>query len=315
MSFKKTLAIVIPTFNREDILNTWLEKHVNLMKSNEIQIHVQDNFSSDKTVQLLKNWKKKFSNISFGVNKKNLKDKNFEVCLNAVNAHYVWLIGDSYCIDNTLLNKVLSIIKNKKPLFIITNLKERIKDLDDSFFDSDFVCERLAGILSCMSCTIYNKKKLGIIKFREVSWSRFSHTIYILNEIKLRNAKAYWTSSSVCTLPSKKNKRLNWASTAKVFEIGCKNWIESINSLRGFNNSSKIKSYRLFSDVTGLFNFKGGLWLRSQGLLTLSIVNSFKVYLKRSVGIKYILFYIIALIPIFVLKILKKIYYKCCSKS
>jgi hypothetical protein len=116
-------------------------------------------------------------------------------------------------------------------------------------------------------------------------------------------------------LPSKKNKRLNWASTAKVFEIGCKNWIESINSLRGFNNSSKIKSYRLFSDVTGLFNFKGGLWLRSQGLLTLSIVNSFKVYLKRSVGIKYILFYIIALIPIFVLKILKKIYYKCCSKS
>lgn len=314
MSFKKKLSIVIPTFNREHILNTWLEKHVNLMKSNEIQIHVQDNFSLDKTVQLLKNWKKKFSNISYGVNKKNLKDKNFEVCLNAVNTNYVWLIGDSYYIDNTLLNKVLSIIKKKKPLFIITNLKERIKDLNDSFFDSDFVCQRLAGILSCMSCTIYNKKKLGTIKFREVSWSRFSHTIYILTELKFRNAKAYWTSSSVCTLPLEMNKRLNWASTSKVFEIGCKNWIDSINSLKGFSNYSKKKSYRLFSDVTGLFNFKGGLWLRSQGLLTLSIINSFKVYLKRSVGIKYVLLYIVVLIPIFVLKNLKEIYYKCHSK-
>ena len=54
--------------------------------------------------------------------------------------------------------------KKRRNTFIITNLKERIKDLDDSFFDSDFVCERLAGILSCISCTIYNKKKLGIIK-------------------------------------------------------------------------------------------------------------------------------------------------------
>lgn len=314
MNLKNTLAIAIPTFNRFEILNAWLEKHVILMQSNGIKIHIQDNCSSDKTVYLLKKWQKKFSNISFGVNKKNLNDKNFEICLNAVNTNYVWLMGDSYLVDNVLLNKVISIIK-KKPLFIITNLKGRIKDLNDSFLEPNFVCQRLAGILSCVSCTIYNKKNLGVIKFKELSWSRFAHTIYILNELKLRNSKAYWTASSVEILPSKKNIKVNWASTEEVFKIGAKNWIESINSLKGFNEFSKKKAYKLFSNLTGLFDLKGGLWLRAQGLLTLSAVNSFKIYLKKSTGIKYFLLYIIAVMPIFVLKNLKKIYYKCILKS
>jgi abequosyltransferase len=314
MNSKNTLAITIPTFNRSTILNTWLEKHARLMQFNGIKIHIQDNFSSDETAYLLKDWQKKFSNISFAVNKKNLHDKNFEVCLNAVNANYVWLMGDSYLVDNDLLNKVLSIIKKYSPLFIITNLKGRIKKLNDSFLKPDFVCQRLAGILSCISCTIYNKKILGIIKFKELSWSHFAHTIYILNELKLRNSKAYWTASSVYTLPLKKNKRVNWASTEKVFEIGAKNWIESMDSLKYFNDTSKKKSYRLFSELTSLFDVKGGLWLRAQGLLTLSAVKSFKVYLKKSAGIKYFLLYIIAVLPIFILKNLKKIYYKCFLK-
>lgn len=310
MYFKKILGIVIPTFNRQDMLNEWLKKHAKLMHSKGIKIHIQDNLSSDQTVKIIKNWKKKYNNINYGINKKNIEDKNFEVCLNSLNTNFVWLVGDTYYIDRKLLNKVLSILKKKTPLFTIINLKNRIKNLNDHYFDSDFVCQKLSGILSCMACVVYNKQKLGKIKFSELSWSRFSHVIYILNELKSRDAKAYWTSSSIQNL---KFSKKNWANTNKVFEIGCKNWIKSIDSLKGYNCISKKKSYRLFSDITNLFNFKGGSWLRAQGLLSMSDIKKYKEYLKKSVGIKYLILYIIAVVPIFVLRNLKNIFYKCQS--
>ena len=310
MKFKKTLVIAIPTYNRKNILNIWLKKHIDLMQSNGVHIHIQDNNSSDKTVYLLKSWQKKYSNLSFSVNKKNLKDKNFEVCINSVNANFVWLIGDSYYIPKNLLDKVFHVINNNSPLFILTNLKGIIKNLNDGPVDSDIVFERLSGILSCISCTIYNKEKLGKIKFKEVTWSRFAHTIYILNQLKTRDAKAYWISSSINNLQLKIQNKVNWANTDKVFQIGCKNWIQSIDYLKGFTNLSKKKSYRLFSEATNLFNFKGGLWLRAQGLLSFSIIKCFRRDLKKSVGEKYLLLYIIALIPVFILKNLKDIYNK-----
>ena len=308
MHLKKTLGITIPTFNRDEILNQWLKKHAKLMHSKGVRIYIQDNLSTDQTVKIIKFWKKKYNNISFGVNNKNIGDKNFEVCLNSLNTSFVWLVGDTYRIDRKLLNKVLLIIKKKKPLFTIINLKERIKNLNDSYFDSDFVSQKLAGILSCMSCVVYNKQKLGKIKFSEVSWSYFSHTIYILNELKYRNDMAYWIFSSIRTLKFK--KKFNWANTDEVFEIGCKNWIKSIDSLKGYSDISKKKTYRLFSDITSLFNFKGGLWLRAQGLLSISKIKEYKHYLKKSIGMRYLTLYFIAIIPIFILRNLKDIYYK-----
>ena len=307
MHLKKTLGITIPTFNRDKILNEWLKKHAKLMHSKGVKIYIQDNLSTDQTVKIIKSWKKKYNNINFGINNKNIGDKNFEVCLNSLNTNFIWLVGDTYRIDRKLLNKVLSIIK-KKPLFTIINLKERIKNLNDHYFDSDFVGQNLAGILSCMSCVVYNKQKLGKIKFSEASWSHFSHTIYILNELKSRNDMAYWTSSSIRSLKFK--KKLNWANTDKVFEIGCKNWIKSIDSLKGYSDISKKKTYRLFSDITSLFNFKGGLWLRAQGLLSISKIKEYKHYLIKSIGMRYLTLYIIAVIPVFILRNLKDIYYK-----
>ena len=113
MHLKKTLGITIPTFNRDEILNQWLKKHAKLMHSKGVRIYIQDNLSTDQTVKIIKFWKKKYNNISFGVNNKNIGDKNFEVCLNSLNTSFVWLVGDTYRIDRKLLNKVLLIIKKK----------------------------------------------------------------------------------------------------------------------------------------------------------------------------------------------------------
>ena len=315
MVFNKDLIIVVPTFNREHILKSWLEHHASLMLSKKIRIHIQDNYSTDGTKALLKKWREKFNNISFEINKKNYQDKNFVLSLNKGDARFVWLVGDSYLISEKLINSVLLNIKNHSPLFFIINLKEKIKYLKESYVEADFVCERLAGILSCISCTIYNKNKLGKIKFQEEKLRNFSHTIYILNKLKLYKSQAYWIPLSISTLPINRELKINWSTKPQyVFEVGCKNWIICINSLTKYSYKSKKKAFRLFSEITNLFNWRGGLWLRAQGLLTIDKIKTYEIYLNKSVGKSYLLLYLIALIPIYPLKILKKIYDKYLNK-
>jgi len=109
-------------------------------------------------------------------------------------------------------------------------------------------------------------------------------------------------------------KKKNWANTSFVFEIGCKNWIDSINSIIGYSSKSKKKAFKLFSDITNLFSWKGGFWLRAQGLLTINKIKNYKIYLNKSVGKKYLMLYFIAILPVFPLKVLKKIYDQCLKK-
>lgn len=308
MNLNNNLSIVIPTYNRAQILNSWLEHHAKIMHLNNIRVHVQDNASTDGTLAVLESFKKKFSNITYAINKINHgADLNFQLAINAVDTKFIWPIGDSYYINRDLFNKIILILKNNSSLFLIINLKNRIKNINEMLVDADFVCEKLAGVLSCMGCTIYNRTRLGKIIIGN-TWSNFSHVIFILNLLKSKEEKAQWVNLSIDTLPGLKRK--NWSNTSQVFEIGAKNWIISIDSLKGYSFESKHKAYRLFSGITGLFSFRGAINLHAQGLLTVQSINSYKKYLEKTIGKKYLIFYLVILIPTILLRIFKKIFTK-----
>jgi len=126
---KSALMIVVPTYNREAILKTWLEHHANLMFLNGVEIFIQDNASTDGTRFLIETWKKRFNNITYRINDVSISPQsNLESVLNFVYNDFLWLIGDTYKINSTLLNKILSIVKNTPSLFLITNLEGRKKN-------------------------------------------------------------------------------------------------------------------------------------------------------------------------------------------
>jgi len=296
----------VPTYNRETILKTWLEHHANLMFLNGVEIFIQDNASTDGTRFLLESWKKRFNNITYKINDASVSPQlNHESALNFVNNDFLWLIGDTYKINSALLKKILSIAKNTSSLFLITNLEGRKKNFTKSQLDFSLVFEELSGIISCLSCVVYNKRLLGKIIFEEKSWSWFPHTLYILNQLRIKNEKALWVPLSIEVLRSIAKK--NWANTSDVFEIGCKNWIISLDSVTGLSAKSMKRGYKSFSKITNLFSLKGAVWLRIQGLLSINLINQYKLYLKKSIGINYLLFYLVAIVPENFLKIFKKI--------
>ena len=67
------------------------------------------------------------------------------------------------------------------------------------------------------------------------------------------------------------------------------------------------RSINLCSKITNLFSLKGAICLRAQGLL---LINRYKFYQKKSVGMNCFLIYLVAIVPVSFLKICKKIYYK-----
>ena len=52
-----TLSIAIPTYNRSDFLDFFLEIHVPIARKYNVNFYISDNSSSDDTIEVIKKWK------------------------------------------------------------------------------------------------------------------------------------------------------------------------------------------------------------------------------------------------------------------
>jgi glycosyltransferase involved in cell wall biosynthesis len=120
----KLLTIAIPTYNRAELLNkqlTWLSQAIKGFES-DCEILISDNCSTDHTQEVIKNWQKTLSNITFRVNRnpENLGVmKNIIYCLSAANTQYVWTIGDDDPIQTRAVAYVINRLKQTENLSLL----------------------------------------------------------------------------------------------------------------------------------------------------------------------------------------------------
>ncbi|WP_235777321.1 glycosyltransferase family 2 protein [Pseudomonas piscis] len=107
------LSIAIPTCNRATFIEHFLILHRPLLEKHGINILISDNASTDNTQEVVKNFKKTYSNLEYRQNEENLgADRNIELALKMSTTEYTWLLGDTYCFDEKLLNYILSAIES-----------------------------------------------------------------------------------------------------------------------------------------------------------------------------------------------------------
>lgn len=130
MNKKPILSICIPTYNRGKYLIQALDSYVNNKAfSDEIEIVISDNASTDNTRELVAPYLQRFSNIKYFCNERNLIDGNFPITLDRATGHYLKLMNDNLIITEDglgyMLDKVKENLKDKTPLLftndIITN--------------------------------------------------------------------------------------------------------------------------------------------------------------------------------------------------
>ncbi|GGI28259.1 glycosyltransferase family 2 protein [Pedobacter mendelii] len=131
------LSICIPTYNRAEYLDLTLETitcQSVFTKSNDIEIVISDNCSSDHTEEIARKYIKDFGNkIVYFKNEENLADKNFELVLSRGRGLYLKLNNDTLTHTSNTLNCILqdvyANIESRNELFYLNQGLDKSKSI------------------------------------------------------------------------------------------------------------------------------------------------------------------------------------------
>lgn len=300
------ISISIPTFNRCKILDEWLKLHSEFLYKNHIDIYVSDNCSNDNTAEVVGKWQSQYANIIYCPLSYQIKaEANFERAINLPKSGWVWLVGDSYCIDEmqfSILKDQLFKVSNTQTSLCVINLEDRVKNIPQGLLQKEEALSSLSGLVSCISCVIYDLDILESVEFTDKNDTYFPHVSYFFTQLENTDQVAAWLPAISVNMIETNERRKNWASTHAVWDISIDSWVAVIANLEGYNSDSKSKAMTQFGVVSGLFSLKGLLWLRAQGLLTTESIRKHRNGVKLAIRVPYIFLRLFALIPIFPLK-------------
>jgi len=201
------ISICIPTYNRASLLEVGLKSIISQFKTpsiyQRVEIIISDDNSPDNTAEMIKNYAKKYKNISYYKNKKNIKsDANIIKSATYAKGNYIWFFGDDDIHNPWSLKTLLAVIDKFHPDAIICNLDLSSKDgsriLDRnminlkgdaliktkkelfSFLESKFFMP-LDWYITCMSNTIVSRKLFKdnvetVMKFYDPKSNNFLHS-------------------------------------------------------------------------------------------------------------------------------------------
>lgn len=142
------LSICIPTYNRVEYLRQTLESIVSqdvFLNTNEVEVAISDNCSSDNTQDVVEQFLKKFpGKIIYNRNAENLVDGNMEKVLSIARGCYRKLNNDTLMFSPGCLEKMLAFVKEnikEKPVLFFLNNKS----------SKGCVCENLNDFLAKVS--------------------------------------------------------------------------------------------------------------------------------------------------------------------
>lgn len=114
------LTIALPCYNLEKTLRTSMDSILKQRRSGEIEILIVDNSSTDKSVEIAKEYEKQYSNVTCIINETNIgPDRNFLKCLEIATGRYVLLLGDDILMDG-ILEKIMACLE-EDPDFMFLN--------------------------------------------------------------------------------------------------------------------------------------------------------------------------------------------------
>lgn len=207
MSIQKILTIAIPTYNRAHLLIKTLESVIK-QKTDEIEIIVSDNASTDNTQELMIEYENK-GIIKYYRNKHNLgMDRNFLNCICKSHGQYIHLLSDDDMLLDGAIEKILQIIEKQSPDYIHLNSVTYDKKKYNTKFKmasrinikKDFISEckeeymKYIGIhITFLSASVIKRDNLKNIQVKKYIGTYFLHAHIILNTLKGNNKKVVIT--------------------------------------------------------------------------------------------------------------------------
>ena len=212
------LSICIPTYNRAAILRKVLKKITdNYAFDDEVEIVISDNCSTDDTEKICRYYTKKFPNIKYFKNDRNLAEENFWIALEHGSGKYLKLINDYIYFTDDGLEIIKNAVRNQSS---DSNIFFYNGDVSVKSVDKQILCDNLNQFITCVSNSVTFIGYFGIFK---------KNLFLIDNPLIMKEKKLAQVDWSYQLVAKLKNTVI---VTSKVFEFekhsasGDYNWFE-----------------------------------------------------------------------------------------
>lgn len=242
------LSICIPTYNRSVYLEDALKNiTTDSAFSEEVEIVISDNASTDETESIVKKYTSQYNNIKYYKNEENIRDKNFILALSRGNGKYVRLFNDTLRLKKGSLNRLLEIIRKSngdKPLFFYQNIDflnsntyKKVEGISKFILNTSYWVTWIGnfGNWKTVVDKIHNPNECAHLLLTQVDWS-----FKIMNDYQ--SAEIYYGDYFDSIVPKKKGGY-------NLFEVFVNNYLLIVrkylkNSI--FLEREKYRLYRYF---------------------------------------------------------------------
>jgi abequosyltransferase len=223
MSYKLTFCI--PVYNRADYLGETLDSII-CQATDDIQIVISDNASTDNTKEVVLEAQKKFKNIEyFCWNENQGADINYLKTVELATGEYCWFLGSDDTIEKHAIQRILREIElgcdiylcseylcdlKMKPYTIHHLLDEKVEDRvfnfndDSELYDYFTLAQSQSALFGYLSSIIFERSKWNKIKYDDsYTGTLYSHMFMLYSFIehgcKLKYIKeplVYWRSGN-----------------------------------------------------------------------------------------------------------------------
>ncbi|MBN2816770.1 MAG: glycosyltransferase family 2 protein [Campylobacterales bacterium] len=223
MSYKLTFCI--PVYNRAGYLGETLDSII-AQATDEIQIVISDNASTDNTREVVFEAQKKFKNIEYFCWDENQgADRNYLKTVELASGEYCWFLGSDDTIDKQAIKRILTEIQlacdiylcseylcdlNMKPYAIHYLLDEKVDDRifdfnnDSELYEYFTLAQSQSALFGYLSSIIFKREKWNRITYDETyTGTLYSHMFMLYSFIEhgckikyIKEPLVFWRSGN-----------------------------------------------------------------------------------------------------------------------
>ena len=268
------VSICIPTYNRQKYLQLTLDKITKqgkFLNTNDIEIVISDNCSTDNTFDLVQNFIKKYPNkIKYYKNNKNIGFANIYRVMSYADGDFLKINSDTSIPLPNYLDILLHTISknyNEKNLLFFTNNTVSNKEFEFIYPNLNSFVKNISYYSTWVSAFGLWKEDFNCIKkfFCSNNASEIPQT-YVLFELLSKGKKIFIQNRKIYDV-MRPNKKGGY-NIAQVFG---NNYLYLLNEYKNFIESSTFKAEKkkilkfinfYYFDLLGLFAFKKTGYLR-----------------------------------------------------
>lgn len=301
----KDLCVIIPTYNRADSIEYYLQTQLKNFSNNDIDVWIYDSSDNELTKKCVENYQQKgYTNLFYKFYSINDDEygvwKTYYGLLECAKEYkFVWLSGDTTIIQiNNIANQVKSCMEERYDIIHIY----RSKDVHNSQAYSD-CCEifRLFWWSMTHWCSTILSSGILMAMRRNMEYNlkqkdSFFTITSLFEFMAFHEVRFYYIKDSLFTVSPFRLKSTAHLKTG-ILQSWAKGQSESIDALPEIYDKYKSITKKSIDRNIYLFSFGGVIYLRADGNITMEKVREYKKYIKMVTKTPLLWFYLWALIP------------------